>query len=169
MLFGANGFKAQNPNFDDVSKSFAQRVLDEYAKCDYNLAIYAKAFNEWLEFAERSNETPNQADIAACIQRFESYAAQFKSPTEITLSQSDVMVLRKQGLNASELLAHNLEYKAYYDQMCYNIYVLIHRVQQPSVKMLVESSILGYEADMLSLEITYYSMLHTFSQLSDAI
>ena len=167
MSFGATNLQDQQPDFDQVSRSFAHKVLEEYAKCDYNLEIYNRAFDEWLNFAERFDElTPT--DVEATIKRFEAYRSEFKNPTEIALSKSEVLAFRGQGINASELLNHNIEYQAFYEQMCYQIEVLITYAQQPSVKMLVEGSILNHQVEMLSLEFSYYNMLHTFSLLSDA-
>ena len=169
MLFGASNLNSQKPSYDEVCRGFAGKVFNEYSKLDYNFALYDKAFNKWLEFAENFSESTSQADVERYIKTFESYKAAFKQPTEITLSENEVLAFRSKGIKPSEMLSHNIEFEAFYSQMCFCIDVLKMRVQQQNVSMLVEGSILGYDSDKLSLKCSYLSMLHTFSQFPDTI
>lgn len=167
MVFAASNHNGDQPSYDEVCRGFANKVLDEYAKCDHNLAVYDKAFAKWLEFAENFGESTTQAEVNSCIEYFEACRAEFKQPSEFTLTDSEIAAFRGEGIKATDFLSHNIEYEAFYAQMCTNIDFLIMRVQQPSVPMLIDASILGHETDPLSLKLMYLSMLHTFSQLSD--
>lgn len=167
MVFAASNHNGDQPSYDEVCRGFANKVFDEYAKCDHNLAVYDKAFAKWLEFAENFGESTTQAEVNSCIEYLEACRAEFKQPTEFTLTDSEVAAFRGEGIKVADFLSHNIEYEAFYTQMCTNIDILIVNVQQTSVSMLIDGSILSYECDPLSLEISYLSMLHTFSQLSD--
>lgn len=171
ISFGASSTTMQSPSYIKVCKSFANRVFDEYAKFDYNQTILQKVFNEWLEFAENYDESiTTQTDIDRCVATFEAYRTQLIKPVEFTISESEAMEFRKNGLKASEFLNHNIEYREFYKQINIRIDMAKESVLHPAgIKLRIESSQISNESDMLSLEIAYYSMLHTFSQLPKSI
>lgn len=171
ISFGASSTTVQSPSYDKVCKAFANRVFDEYAKFDYNQTILQKVFNEWLKFAENYDEsTTTQTDIDRCVATFEAYRAQLNEPVEFTISESEAMAFRKNGLKASDLLSHNIEYREFYKQINIQIDILKESVQYPDgIKLRIEGGLISNELNMLNLEISYYSMLHTFSQLPKSI
>ena len=167
--FGASNGAMQKPMFNNVSKDFAAKVFDEYAKCDYNLAICEKAFSEWVTFAENYGDGVPQAEVEHCVKILESYKAELVPPIKITLSDSEVSVFRSEGLKVNDFQSHNIVFENFYKDLNLHMDNLIYNAQQPSVAILVEGFTLANKSNYISVEYMYYDMLHTFSQLSPVI
>lgn len=159
----------QQPNYDQVCKSYANSVITEYAKCDYNLSLYEQAYKKWEEYVKNYKEREATRQYAEFETAIEGFRSSTKRPTEITLTESDVNTLRANGVKANELLEHNIEYNEFYREIDSQFDKLLQNAKTPKPSSHAKTAKLSHRSSQLSLELTYYNMLHTFSKISKAI
>lgn len=159
----------QQPNYDQVCKNYANSVITEYAKCDYNLSLYEQAYKKWEEYVKNYKEREAKRQYAEFETAIEGFRSSTKRPTEITLTESDVNTLRANGVKANELLEHNIEYNEFYREIDSQFDKLLQNAKTPKPSSLAKTAKLSHRSSQLSLELTYYNMLHTFSKISKAI
>ena len=157
------------PNYDQLCKSYASKLIDEYAKCDYNMSLYDQAYKKWEEYVKSYKEREAKRQYAEFKTAIESLRGSMKKPTTLTFTESEVNILRAKGNKANELLEHNLEYDGFYKEINTGFDILLKKAESPNPSSLAKSTKLSYRSTQLSLEMTYYNMLHTFSKISKAI
>lgn len=154
-----------NPN-NDLYLKYINEVYDEYVKCDHNLLVVERAYNDLCAFCDNYDESKAAEQKRAFHQRIKEYNQQLQEPCAIVVEDSDAATLRSSLLSASDLSMHNQEYEMFYGEMKTQLDAYDKFVRDYSG---MSTNHYEFESSRLSLECSYYDFLHTLSLLPDIV
>ncbi len=163
LLFAATSYAAVgNPN-DELYLKYINKIFDEYTKCDHNLSVVERAYNDLCAFYDSYDESMATEQKETFYQRIEEYYEQLQEPCAIVVDDTDAVLMYGEPLSTADVSAFNLDYEMFYKDM---------RTQLDLFEKFVSNcggsvANLGYDFDpsKLSLECSYYGFLYTLSVL----
>ena len=158
-----------NAQVEQVCADYALMIFGEYAKCDINMTVIESAYKEWLKFVENYDEAKFLEQVTSFEKSMESYRLQLMAPEKIVITDADEQTLRDAGIKKSVVSGHNLEFGEFYKETNRFIDTLIDYAWAENPALLLEFSAHGLDTRIYSLEMCYYSMLHTFSEMPASI
>ena len=90
-------------------------------------------------------------------------------PEKIVVSEADEQILRSGGFKKSEISMFNMACREYYKDINSQLDFLLMFAQSDNPSMVVDFCKNCADATRYSLEINYYSMLHTFSLMPQSV
>lgn len=166
LLFAAASYAAVgNPN-DELYLKYINKIFDEYTKCDHNISVVERAYNDLCAFCDSYDESMAAEQKETFHQRIEGYYQQLQEPCAIVVEDADAALMRGEPLSVADVSAFNLEYEMFYEDMRadLNVYDMFAREYSS-----VATNHYKFDASRLTLECSYYNFLHTLSALPNHV
>lgn len=167
LLFAATSYAAVgNPN-DELYLKYINKIFDEYTKCDHNLSVVERAYNDLCAFYDSYDESMVAEQKEAFHQRIEGYYQQLQDPCAIVVEDADAVLMRGEPLSVADVSAFNLEYEMFYEDM--RTQLDLYEKFAGDCGRSAANLKYDFEPSKLSLECSYYSFLHTLSALPNHV
>lgn len=167
LLFATASYAAVgNPN-DELYLKYINKIFDEYTKCDHNISVVERAYNDLCAFCDSYDESMAAEQKEAFHQRIEGYYQQLQEPCAIVVEDADAVLMRGEPLSVADVSAFNLEYEMFYEDMRTQL-DLYEKFAGDCCRSAANLKY-DFEPSKLSLECSYYSFLHTLSALPNHV
>lgn len=163
LLFATTSYAAIGSPNDELYLKYINKIFDEYTKCDYNLSVVERAYNDLCAFYDNYDESTATQQKNAFYERIEEYYQQLQAPCAIVVDDADAVLMRGEPLSVADVSGFNMDYEMSYEDMRtqLDLYEKYARDCGGSAANLRYD----FEPSKLSLECSYYGFLYTLSAL----